>query len=296
VIVRYRILICFAGALFATVCTDAQTAPQEEAPTAATVQGDVIAPIYAETPDGLMKLVHDLLDAEKTGDTKRSSDIYTNLVIPNHSQWFGKTFGGPEGERLDGKYNGLLVVSTSELKTRVTRAVQKGQKYVVVRTFPKPEDAPMELQKAFLAAMTIPTSLYGAATNSGPEDKSHTLLGDFVYVDGGFHYLDFEVMQALTTAPTRIRFGGNIPKPKLIKEVNPIYPEAAKANGVQGTVKLHVILAKDGSVRQAELVSGDPLLVQAAIDAVKQWRYRPSLLNGQPVEVDNEVSVVFYLK
>ena len=53
---------------------------------------------------------------------------------------------------------------------------------------------------------------------------------------------------------------------------------------------------KDGSVRQVELVSGDPLLVQAAIDAVKQWRYQPTLLNGQPVEVDNEVSVVFYLK
>jgi len=296
VIVRYRILICFAGALFATVCTDAQIATQADAPEASAVQGDAAAPTYAETPDGLMKLVQNLYEAEKAGDTKRSSDIYTNLVIPNHSQWFGKTFGGPEGERLDAKYNGLFVVSTSELRTRVTRAVQKGQKYVVVRTFPKPEDAPMELQKALLAAMAIPTSLYGAATNSGPEDKSHTLLGDFVYVDGGFRYLDFEVMQALTSAPTRIRFGGNIPKPKLIKEVNPIYPEAAKANGVQGTVKLHVILAKDGSVRQAELVSGDPLLVQAAIDAVKQWRYRPALLNGQPVEVDNEVSVVFHLK
>jgi len=295
--VRYRILTCFAGALFATVCAGAQTVPQEDAPTAATVQVDVTAPIYGETPDGLMKLVQDLLDAEKTGDTKRSSEIYTSLVIPNHSQWFGKTFGGPEDERLDAKYNELLEVSTSQLKTRVARAVQKGQKYVVVRTFQKPEDAQIDLQKAFLAALASPTSLYGAATNSGPEDKSHTLLGDFVYVDGGFRYLDFGVMQALGTAPAmRIRFGGNIPRPKLIKEVNPVYPEAARANGVQGTVKLHVILAKDGSVRQVELVSGDPLLVPAAIDAVKQWRYQPSLLNGQPVEVDNEVSVVFYLK
>jgi TonB family protein len=297
VVVRYRILICFAGALFATVCAGAQTVPQADAPKAAAVQGDVAAPTYAETPDGLKKLVQDLYDAEKAGDTKRNSEIYTSLVIPNHSQWFGKTFGGPEGERLDAKYNGLLEVSTSELKKVTARVVQKGQKYVVVRIFQKPEDAPMELQKAFLAAMTSPTSLYGAATNSGPEDKSHTLLGDFVYVDGGFRYLDFEVMQALSTAPAmRIRFGGNIPRPKLIKEVNPVYPEAARANGVQGTVKLHVILAKDGSVRQVELVSGDPLLVQAAIDAVKQWRYRPSLLNGQPVEVDNEVNVVFSLK
>jgi len=294
--VRGRILICFAGALFAMICTDAQIATQAHAPEASAVQGEASAPTYAETPDGLMKLVQDLYEAEKAGDTKRSSDIYTNFVIPNHSQWFGKTFGEQEGARLDAEYNGLLEISTSQLKTRVARAVQKGQKYVVVRTFPKPGDAPMELQKAFLAAMAIPSALYGAATNSGPEDKSHALLGNFVYVDGGFRYLDFEVMQALTTAPMRIRFGGNIPKPKLIKEVNAIYPEAARANRVEGTVKLHVGLAKDGSVRQVELVSGDPLLVQAAIDAVKQWRYQPSLLNGQPVEVDNEVSVVFYLK
>jgi TonB family protein len=261
------------------------------------LEGDTAAATYAETPDGLKKLVQDLFDVEKTGDTKRSSEVYTNLVIPNHSQWFGKTFGGPEGERLDAKYNGLLEVSTSELKTSVARVVQKGQKYVVVRTFQKPEDAQMELLKAFLAAMASPTSLYGAATNSGPEDKSHTLLGDFVYVDGGFRYLDFGVMQALSTAPAmRIRIGGNIPRPKLIKEVNPVYPETARANGVQGTVKLHIIQAKDGSLGQIELVSGDSQLVQAAIDAVKQWRYQPSLLNGQPEEVDTEVSVVFFLR
>jgi TonB family protein len=292
--VAYRILICFAGALFAMACAAAQTAPQAEAPKAAAVQGDVAAPTYAEPPDGLKKLVQDLFDTEILGDTKRSSETYTNLVIPSHSQWFGKTFGNEEGERLDAKYNELIEVSTSSLKKRVALAVQKGQNHVVVRTFQKAEDVQMELLKAILAAMANPTALYGAAMNSGPEDKSPTLLGDFVYVDGGFRYLDFAVMQALSTAPAmRIRIGGNVQRPKLVKEVNPVYPEGAKANGVQGTVKLHIIQAKDGSVRQIELVSGDPQLVQAAIDAVKQWRYQPSLLNGQAVEVDTEVDVVF---
>jgi TonB family protein len=292
--VAYRILICFAGALFAMACAAAQTAPQAEAPKAAAVQGDVAAPTYAEPPDGLKKLVQDLFDTEKLGDTKRSSETYTNLVIPSHSQWFGKTFGNEEGERLDAKYNELIEVSTSSLKKRVALAVQKGQNHVVVRTFQKAEDVQMELLKAILAAMANPTALYGAAMNSGPEDKSPTLL---FYVDGGFRYLDFAVMQALSTAPAmRIRIGGNVQRPKLVKEVNPVYPEGAKANGVQGTVKLHIIQAKDGSVRQIELVSGDPQLVQAAIDAVKQWRYQPSLLNGQAVEVDTEVDVVFSLR
>lgn len=293
----YRILICFAGVLFATVYAGARTAPQAEASKVAAVQGDAAAPTYAETPDGLKKLVQELFDAEKTGDTKRSSEAYTNLVIPNHSQWFGKTFGQAEGERLNAKYNESIEVSTSSLKKRVALAVQKGQNYIVVRTFQKAEDVQMELLKAILAAMANPTALYGAAMNSGPDDRSPILLGDFVYVDGGFRYLDFAVMQALSSAPAmRIRIGGNVQRVKLVKEVNPVYPEGAKARGVQGTVKLHIIQAKDGSVRQIELVSGDPQLAQAAIDAVKQWRYRPSLLNGQAVEVDTEVDVVFSLR
>jgi TonB family protein len=295
VIVGYRILVCFTGALFATASAGAQTELQADAPNAATVQGDVATPAYAEMPDGLKKLVQDLSDAEKTRDTKKSSEIYTKLVIPNRSQWFGKTFGQTEGDRLDAKYNELIEVSTSSLKKRVALAVQKGQHYVVLRTFLKAEDVQMELLKAILAAMSNPTALYGAAMNSGPEDKSPTLLGDFVYVEGGFRYLDFAVMQALSTAPPP-RILGNIQKPKLVKEVNPVYPLGAKAHGVQGTVKLHVIVAKDGSVRQIELVSGDPLLVQAAIDAVKQWRYQRSLLNGQAVEVVTEVNVAFSLK
>jgi hypothetical protein len=116
--VRYRLPIGSTVALFATVCGVAQTAPQEHAPKAAALHSDA-SPAYAETPDGLQKLLQDLFDAQKTGDATKSSDLYTNLVIPNHSQWFGKTFGQPEGERLESKYNGLLQVSASSLKKRV---------------------------------------------------------------------------------------------------------------------------------------------------------------------------------
>jgi outer membrane biosynthesis protein TonB len=75
----------------------------------------------------------------------------------------------------------------------------------------------------------------------------------------------------------RIRLSGNVQRPNLIKELNPAYPEAARANGLQGTVKLPIVLAKDGGVRQIELVSGDSQFVQAAIDAV---RGDTSLLHG----------------
>ena len=94
---------------------------------------------------------------------------------------------------------------------------------------------------------------------------------------------------------TRIRQGGNITAAMLIKRVQPVYPPLARQTRISGNVRLHVILGKDGTVQQVEVISGHPLLVQAAMDAVRQWVYRPTLLNGQPVEVDTTVDVIFAL-
>jgi protein TonB len=64
---------------------------------------------------------------------------------------------------------------------------------------------------------------------------------------------------------------------------------------ISGTVRLHAIIGKDGSVTQLEVINGHPLLVQSALDAVRQWRYRPTLLNSEPVEVDTTIDVIFSL-
>lgn len=96
-------------------------------------------------------------------------------------------------------------------------------------------------------------------------------------------------------APSRIRVGGNVQQAKLISQPRPMYPPLAKQARIQGTVRLQAIIAKDGSVIQLEVLAGHPLLVQAALDAVRQWRYQPTLLNGEPVEVVTMVDVVFSL-
>ena len=93
----------------------------------------------------------------------------------------------------------------------------------------------------------------------------------------------------------RIRIGGNVQAAKIIKRVQPVYPPLARQTRIQGTVRLHVIIAKDGTIKQLEITSGHPLLQQASLDAVKQWRYQPTLLNGKPVEVDTTIDVIFTL-
>jgi protein TonB len=94
----------------------------------------------------------------------------------------------------------------------------------------------------------------------------------------------------------RFRLGGNVAAAKLINRVQPIYPVLARQTGIQGVVKLHAILGKDGTVQQLQVVSGHPLLVEAALDAVRQWVYQPTLLEGRPVEVDTEIDVFFQLQ
>lgn len=96
-------------------------------------------------------------------------------------------------------------------------------------------------------------------------------------------------------APARIKVGGQVQAAKMLRQTLPVYPAIAKTAHVAGTIILHAIIAKDGTVQALEYVSGPPLLMKAAMDAVREWRYTPTQLNGDPVEVDTTISVVFSL-
>jgi len=95
--------------------------------------------------------------------------------------------------------------------------------------------------------------------------------------------------------PQRIRVGGNVQAANLIRKVIPVYPALAKQARIQGTVKFQAIIGKDGTIQNLQLVSGHPLLVANAQQAVSQWIYKPTLLNGEPVEVVTTIDVNFTL-
>jgi protein TonB len=95
------------------------------------------------------------------------------------------------------------------------------------------------------------------------------------------------------TGPTRIKQGGIVTAASILSQTKPVYPTLARQARIQGNVVLHAIIGKDGRVAQLEVMSGHPLLVQAALDAVKQWLYKPTLLNGDAVEVDTTITVTF---
>jgi periplasmic protein TonB len=103
------------------------------------------------------------------------------------------------------------------------------------------------------------------------------------------------VPKFIPVAPQRVRISQGVTKGLLIHRVEPVYPPLAKAARVQGDVVLTAVISVNGEIENLQLVSGHPMLVPNALAAVKQWRYKPYLLNGQPVEVETTITVIFSL-
>jgi len=100
---------------------------------------------------------------------------------------------------------------------------------------------------------------------------------------------------AAKPAETPVSVSSGVQSAKLIKQVLPVYPQPARQLRISGTVHLLGIIARDGTIQKLQVQSGHPLLRQAAVEAVSQWIYRPTILNGQPVEVEAPIDVIFNL-
>jgi periplasmic protein TonB len=138
----------------------------------------------------------------------------------------------------------------------------------------------IEMIKEAAPDVSLGESAFGVAGGTGPLGGTNTMLAP---------------PPPKPAAPTRIRVGGQVQAAALQRPIQPLYPQIARAARVQGTVVLHAIIAKDGTIQELQYISGPPLLMKAAMDAVKEARYNPTLLNGEPVEVDTTISVVFTL-
>jgi len=97
-------------------------------------------------------------------------------------------------------------------------------------------------------------------------------------------------------APGIVRISQGVSQGLLLKKVPPVYPAIAKQVGREGSVQLLATIDKYGQIKKVQALSGDALLTKAAIDAVREWEYRPYLLNGQPVEIETQITIVFRAK
>lgn len=239
-------------------------------------------PVYSNTSDGLRQLLQDMRTAAKNGDAAKLTALIRETEIPNYETWFTATFGQEKGESWAGPYGKNLNRNEKQLQEFIMEVAL--------------EDGEFSAQKLDVARMydtlTAPLDLYLAdwKKSNGPKNQAPDHIGYFMFVGGQFRW-DSTVEFFRVQKSNR---GGVVPA-KLIKRVAPTYPPEAREKRIQGTVTLKVIIQKDGSVAVQNVVDGDQNLAPAAIEAVRQWRYQPFLLAGQPVDVETTIDVVFVL-
>jgi protein TonB len=153
------------------------------------------------------------------------------------------------------------------------------------------------VEDRFTAPSRIPINI-AMIRDSGPAPSGPIGNLDAGTVPGGIgdpfgHQPAPRVFHAAPAGPVHVT--SELASGLLIRKVIPHYPELARTMHAEGTVSLTATIAKDGTIANLRVVSGPPVLQQAALDAVSQWRYRPYLLNGQPVDVETTVNVIFTL-
>jgi protein TonB len=149
----------------------------------------------------------------------------------------------------------------------------------------------------FTAPTTIPKQIYYAERPevATPINAASAEMGNVapLALPGMPEYHHPRVVSDATKTPVRV--SSRIVEGMIVQKTVPIYPPIAHAAGVEGTVVLGALIARDGTIQNLHIVSGSAMLQQAAVDAVRTWRYRPYLLNGDPVEVETTINVIFKL-
>jgi len=272
-------LLCF-GPYLKAAPQDSNQSPPAPATAAAS---------YPNSPDGLKQLIVDILAAMESQDYKKASELLSSLAIPANSAWFAQEADPTQAPRFEAEYEGSLHDTLREIAGRFQNVQGEGGTEIRVRALTQPTVEP----RLTTSEVTSHHSPNYTVSGLKPKEKYPIYIGDFSYVDGGFRFANersqFPGKSSLPPTTADVR------PPKIIKEVPPDYPEAAKALHTTGVVVLHAIIGTDGKLMEMSLVKGDPMLVPSAFEAVRQWKYQPALLNGMPSEVSTTISVQFNL-
>ena len=253
----------------------------------------------ADSTEGLQAQIDTILESaknhsKKKHDSKTFEDLLSDLRIPEKSNWFVSKFGEDLGKKLATEYSRSWDSFQDTLTRSFLGAVESKPKQTLVTVFGSSSPFAQANMTSIQQGAVSSFALYEITLLTGRGKDS--IPGLYVYADGAFRVLNWATLYQLPNVkPRRIRIGGNVQQARLVHQVNPAPASDSIKADLQGTVQLHVVIGIEGNVTQVEVLSGPPDLTAPAMDAVKQWRYQPTLLNGDPIEVDTTVSVNFGL-
>lgn len=293
-----RIVLLSLCLVFPSVST-AQEAPQQSPN-----QG-----VYPNNPDGLKSLMTDVFSAVKAKDKATESRLLDSLFLPADSHWFTDQFGPAYGPRMAERY----AESTSGLKDQISLIIANDIQHhwddIQVKEFadsgssPSPYDRILDnmngRQSVYQATVTISGQPTFSVMFGGPNhaQTAGDLDGYFFFVDGSFRFISFNVFWILGGGrPMRIHLNPNQMGIAIIKQVNYTYPQEALERHLQGDVVIHLVLDTQGNIKEMTATQGDPILAKTCLDALKQWRFAPTLLDGDAVEVETDFTFKFEMQ
>lgn len=289
---RLAVLILWAfiaHGVFAQSSPDAASAQKKDASVSQSQS-------YSDTTDGLRTLLEQFSTAIEKNDTVQSSAISHNMILPDYQTWFAHVFGAEAGARMTQSYEKALPDFDTNLKELMARYIKDGMTEITATRMEPPEQSSKSYYVARkMKAMQSPIPIY-LVEMDGATAFGWEVPGVFSFVQGNFRYLGGSTLSSVNGQPARIRFAGNVMVSRLLSRAQPVYPPDAVAQHIEGTEVLHAMIDYDGTVSALQWVSGPRELLASAMDAVKQWRYQPTLLNGEPVQVDTTITVVYTLE
>ncbi len=256
-----------------------------------------VVPNYPDSPDGLKRLVTVMVEATKNNDQKTLAAYAQSLRLPNPEAWFKDVFGEVPGTQIAASHESLrnrLQAALFEALSAVLRDQFADLKILRFEKSCEPATDAMFYSTLLLRLRHV-TFYMGQFTKPG--DSRDRSTGFFAYVDGAFRYLGVIGVESLRAPPTSkvIRQGGIVQQAKLVSQVRPHYPSAARDNRIQGRVRLMALINTDGAIGALQVIDGSCVLAEEAVKTVRQWRYSPTLLNVEPVVVVTTVDVIFTL-
>jgi TonB family protein len=263
---------------------------------------------YPDTQSGLKQLASDIIAAQKENSAFHAQELLDSLVLPNFREWYVQNFSEVAVARALPTYSATAPTIPMQLASIFLNAYQGG--FHTIEAVRYDDESGACSSAPIFSAMTMRKSrvpLYELRFIHGDNFKR---IFAFAYVDGTFRLVltpNFSKSagqvpdQANSSTPNvakpqeRVPAGAVVQSAKLVCRVQPYYPEDARRQRISGTVKFHTIIGADGNIKQLEVLTGPPALVTAAKDAVSQWRYHPTLVNGEPIEIDTTIDVIFSL-
>jgi TonB family protein len=259
---------------------------------------------YVQSQDGFHAQLEAIVQYYRAGDEKDGRHLIDQFRLPHSGEWFSEHLGPAQSTELTTRYDRLFANFAESLEKTIKAVVANPSADLLTELGEGKGERPSNIRAGAktsgIVSVKQPHLFYGRFKIQ-VQKKDSTLWADtFAYEDGAFRFAGFGAWPFWVWEDGS---EGGAPKggmfsqpPILITKIAPIYPLFARANGLEGVVVIHALIDKEGRVKSADIVDGDPLLAQAALDAVRQWRYKPSTLGGAPAESETTEKVVFALR